>query len=306
MTNNTLRLDDFGYTAVDNDPFKRLITAQDLKEKEEFQDANSWYIKDILPKGVGGLVVAPQKSFKSSTALFMAHAIATGTPFGEHETTKANVLIIDNEDTEFTLHQRLNGYDGSLAGLWFLTGGIFKLDNKDNLNKLYTVIKQLDIKVVILDCLKDMLTSHDSLNDMHKMNEILMRITKLKLLLGDVTFLVVAHARKDCFDRSLEEPLFRTRSTHALGSSAIGAWHEVCFTLSPKISKKTGNKYSIIEVEARNFNYDKPICVGYVDDRFTIIDPTVKVETGEQLEGGEATEFLDTLKLAGKVTEIND
>ena len=109
MTDNTLRLDDFGYTAVDNDPFKRLITAQDLKEKEEFQDANSWYIKDILPKGVGGLVVAPQKSFKSSTTLFMAHAIATGTPFGGHETTKANVLIIDNEDTEFTLHQRLNG-----------------------------------------------------------------------------------------------------------------------------------------------------------------------------------------------------
>lgn len=308
ITENThaINLDSIGFTAVDNDPFKRLITAKELKEKDDFKDANSWYIKDILPKGVGGLVVAPQKSFKSSSTLFMAHAIATGQPFGEHETTKANVLIIDNEDTEFTLHQRLNGYDGSLEGLYFLTGGVFKLDDKDHMNKLYSVIKQLNIKVVILDCLKDMISSPDALNDMHKMNELLMRITKLKLMFGDVTFLLVAHARKDCFDRSLEEPLFRTRSTHALGSSAIGAWHEVCFTLSPKISKKTGNKYSIIEVEARNFNYDKPICVGYVDDKFTIIDPTVKVEKGEDLEEGEATKFLDDLDKQGKVTLIND
>ena len=291
---------------TNKDVFHRILTAQQLKDKKEFSEGNSWYIDKILPKGAGGLVIAPQKSFKSSTTLFMAHAIATGQPFGDFKTNKGNVLIIDNEDTEFTLHTRLHGYEGSLEGLFFLTGGIFRMDNKNHMNSLYSFVRGNDIKVVILDCLKDMLTSPDSLNDMHKMNEILMRITRLKLLLGDVTFLVVAHARKDCFDRSLEEPLFRTRSTHALGSSAIGAWHEVCFTLSPKISKKTGNKYSIIEVEARNFNYDKPICVGYVDDRFTIINPEQKVKQTEELTAEDAQEFIENLKVEGKVTEVND
>ena len=88
------------------DLFKRVITAKELQEKEDFKGGNEWLIEHLVPRGQAGLTIAPQKSFKSSTTLQMALSVAKGVPFGYFKTKQANVLIIDNEDTEFVLHQR--------------------------------------------------------------------------------------------------------------------------------------------------------------------------------------------------------
>lgn len=294
------------------DLFKRAITARELKEKDDFKDGNDWLIEHLIPRGQAGLVIAPQKSFKSSTTLQMALAVAKGKNFGDFKTKQANVMIIDNEDTDFVLHQRLEAYNEVPDNLHFITGGIFKLDNESHLNGLYMFIKEHDIKLVILDNLKDMLTDKNTLNDMSSMNDVLNNITRLKLLLNDVTFVLIAHAVKSTYDRSLEEKQFRVRSTHALGSSAIGAWFEFCLTLSPKMGKSS--KYSIMTVEARNYAYDNEICLGYVADTFQVIDPKkkdkpkaitdIEDETGEVQE--EVSNFATALKEEGKLTVIED
>ena len=150
---------------------------------------------------------------------------------------------------------------------------------------------------------------------MSSMNDVLNNITRLKLLLNDVTFLLIAHARKDTNNQSLEEKSFRVRSTHALGSSAIGAWFEFCLCLSPKMGKNS--KYSILTVEARNYAYDKEVCLGYVGEQFQIIDPTgnkpKEILEEEQKEGEEyeetkndAESLLTALQQNGKLKEIND
>lgn len=298
-----------------NNLFERTLTAKELQEKEEFNGGNEWYIQNILPVGQAGLVVAPSKSFKSSMTLKMAMSIAKGEKFAGYDTKQCNVLIIDNEDTEHVLHQRLSVYKDVPENLHFVTGGIFKLDNDNHMNGLYKFIVDNEIKLVIFDNLKDMLTNQDTLNDMQRMNDTLNKITRLKLLFGDVTFILIAHARKQVADDSLENKQFRVRTTHALGSSAIGGWFEFALTLSPK--RKKTSSYSIMSLEARNYAFDKEIYFGYVADEFISFDPTKKDKplpialeedrTGEEMieitkEEGE--EFLDVLKDAGKVTEV--
>lgn len=301
------------------DIFERAVSANYLRTQEKFSEANSWLVENILPVGQAGLVVAPSKSFKSSMTLNMAIAVSQGKEFAGLKTKKGNVLIIDQEDTDYVLHQRLNGYDDDeqLEGLHFLTGGMFRLDNDNHMNRLYTFIKENDIKLVILDNLKDLLSNEDTLNDMSRMNNVLNKITRLKLMLNDVTFILIAHARKSVADDSLDNKEFRVRSTHALGSSAIGSWFEFCLTMSPKLGKHS--RYSIMSVEARNFAFNKELYFGYVADKFLMIDPTnkapepdsemveeAKKETPKEITKDDAKTFLELAKDEGKVNEIDD
>lgn len=301
------------------DIFERAITADYLRTQEKFSEANSWLVENIVPVGQAGLVVAPSKSFKSSMTLNMAIAVSQGKEFAGLRTKQGNVLIIDQEDTDFVLHQRLNGYgeEEQLKGLYFLTGGMFRLDNDNHMNRLYTFIKENNIKLVILDNLKDLLSAEDTLNDMSRMNNVLNKITRLKLMLNDVTFILIAHARKSVADESLDNKEFRVRSTHALGSSAIGSWFEFCLTMSPKIGKHS--KYSIMSVEARNFAFNKELYFGYVADKFLMIDPTkkepepdteliekVKEETENEITKEDNVAFLELAKSQGKVMEIDN
>lgn len=294
--------------------FEKVITAVELKTEDRFSEENSWLVENIVPVEQAGLVVAPSKSFKSSVTLNMAIAVAQGKEFAGLKTKKSNVLIIANEDTPHVLHQRLNSYDDMVDGLNFLTGGLFRLDNSDHMNSLYAYILQNNIKLVVFDNLKDMLSTPDTLNDMSKMNDVLNNITKLKLIFEDVTFMLVAHARKSVADDSLDNKEFRVRSTHALGSSALGAWFEFCLDLSPKIGKHS--KYSILSVEGRNFAFDRELYFGYMADKFLMIDPTkkepepdtelvekVKAETPLETTKESAQAFLDLAKEQGKVTE---
>lgn len=290
--------------------FDRITSAKQLREDTNFSDANSWLVDKIVPVGQAGLVVAPSKSYKSSVTLNMAKAVAEGKDFAGYKTKKSNVLIIDNEDTRFVLNQRLNGYDEAPENLYFLTGGVWRLDNTDHLNMLYQFIKENDIKLVILDNLSTMLQQEDVLNSFQQMRTILDRLTSMKLLLEDVTFILVTHARKSVADDSFDTKAFRVRTTHALGSSAIGSWFEFSLNLSPKVGKN-GGKYSIMSVEARNYAFTRELYFGYVGDQFLMLDPTKEQpkpdsELVHAVKKETPIELMRELGENGKIKEIND
>lgn len=318
---------------LNEDLFTKVNTAKDLLECEDFTSEQAWLVDEILPKGVGGLVIGSEKSFKSSVTMDLAQAVANGEPFAGKKTTKSRVLIIQNENSRMTEHQRLAGTHRNVSDdLFFLHGGAFKLDQyaynergeqyNIGLRQLYHFILKEDISLVILDPLKDLLTDDETLNSNQTMNRVLRGITDLKLTLDTkndklVSFLIVAHARKQVGEQSIDEKHFRVKPSQVLGATAIPAWYEVCFTMSPKVSKKTGNAYSIMKVYARNFAYNNEVTFGYVADEFISFDPNKKNKplpialeedrTGEEMteitkEEGE--EFLNDLKDAGKVTEI--
>ena len=317
--------------------FEKVSTAKELLEATDFSSGQTWYVQDILPKSVVGLVAGPEKSMKSSVTQDLAQAVATGTPFAGKETTKANVLIIQNENSRMTEHQRLEGSKREATeNLFMLHGGMFKLDiwDYDQNGKRYNVgVRQLgmfivehDIGLVILDPLKDLLSDNETLNSNQPMNEVLAELTQLKNGLDVksdifVTILIVAHARKQSGELSLEDKDFRVKPSHILGATAIPAWYEVAFTMSPKINKKTNNGYSIMQVKARNFAYDKEILWGYIGNTFTSIDTDdlrkkkeadtelveeVKKETPIETTEESAKAFLELAKEEGKVEEIEN
>ena len=109
--------------------------------------------------------------------------------------------------------------------------------------------------------------------------------------------------------------------SHILGATAIPAWYEVAFTMSPKINSKTHNGYSIMNVKARNFAFNKEILWGYVGETFTSINTDdltkepekdtelveeVKKETPIETTEESARTFLELAKEEGKMNEIDD
>ena len=107
--------------------FDKVSTAKELKESDDFSGGLLWNVQDILPKGSLGLITGSEKSMKSSLAQDLAQAMALGEPFAGRETTKTNVLFIQNENSRLTEHQRLKGSRrDSPDNLYFLHGGAFK------------------------------------------------------------------------------------------------------------------------------------------------------------------------------------
>lgn len=277
--------------------FEKVSTAKYLKESDDFAVNRTFLIDEILPKGNVCLMVGPEKSFKSSVTQDMASAITNGEDFAGLKTYKNNVLIIQNENSRFTEHQRLKGSAReSSDNLFFLHGGLFKLDEwvveydpvtrkkkeyNPFLRELYTFIKEKNISFVILDPLKDMLQEEETLNNNPLMNKCLSGITRLKLKLEEaddmlVSFMIVAHARKEVGSQSIDDKDFRVRPNQVLGATSIPAWYEVAFTMSPKINRKTKGEYSIMKVKARNFSWNHERLFGYVGESFVHVDPSKK------------------------------
>lgn len=151
------------------------------------------------------------------------------------------------------------------------------------------------------------------------MAEVLRGITNLRNTLDMkhdkyVTFMIVAHARKQAGEQSLTERDFRIIPSHILGATTIPSWYEIAFTMSPKINSKTKNGYSVMKVFARNFAFNNEILWGYVGSAFTSIDQNkkgpdselvekVKAETPIETTKESAQAFLDLAKEQGKVIE---
>lgn len=173
--------------------FEKVSTAKELKESDDFAGGLLWNVQDILPKGSLGLITGSEKSMKSSLAQDLAQAMALGEPFAGRETTKTNVLFIQNENSRLTEHQRLKGSRrDSPDNLYFLHGGAFKLDTwkydsqgkKHNvgLRELYNFILEKDIGLVILDPLKDLLEDNEIINANQPMAEVLRGTLALEIL----------------------------------------------------------------------------------------------------------------------------
>lgn len=312
--------------------FDDVMTAKQLVESELFEEKKSWLIEEVLPKGVGALVVGPEKSMKSSVTMDMAQAISLGEDWAGFKTTKARVLVVQNENSRLTEHDRLNSVKReSNDDLMFLHGGMFKIDQwawrvkPDGQREEYNVgleelgkfVRDNNIEFVVLDPLKDLLDGEETLNSNPVMNKVLAEITHIKNKLDVkydmfVTFLIVAHARKQVGERSLEEKDFFVDPRHVLGATSIPAWYEVGLTMSPKINPRTRGEYSVIRHKARNFSFRKDIACGYVGDSFTYILPDSEkekhrqeveeeVKAEQKKQEVKAGALLDGLKKQGKV-----
>lgn len=283
--------------------FDNVTTARELEEREDFDGSNSWYVENVIPKGTLCYLIGTEKSYKSTTVLDMALAIADGKEFIGEKTTKAKVLYIQPENTAIIEHMRLKQTNRKTNDNLHMIMYQFQIDNLDNMRELYKYIRDNDIKVVILDNLKDLLSSQDALNDMTAANAIIKRINRMKMEFQDVTFIITHHTSKQRLEQSLTEKDFRVLPSMGLGSSAWSASYEVCLTLSPKKGKN--GQYSYLSVYARNFVYKKAVAMGYVGDQFTyIIDDEEKAKKPKPITDEEDKTGVEFIELSRKNDEV--
>lgn len=284
---------------INSELFERIVTAKSLKEREDFNGQEAWYVENVIPKGTLCYMIGTEKSFKSTTMLDLALAISSGSTFIGEVTNQAKVLYIQPENTAIVEHMRLKQTSRESTDNLHMLMYQFQLDNVNHMRDLYRYIRDNEIKVVILDNLKDLLSSQDALNDMTTANAIIKKINRMKTDFQDVTFIITHHTSKQRLEQSLSEKDFYVLPSMGLGSSAWSASYEVCLTLSPK--RGHDSQYSVLTVFARNFTYKKRVYMGYVADQFTYILPN----SGEKKEvsAEEAKQFLEDLDNQGKLTK---
>ena len=243
--------------------------------------------------------------------MHMALMVSQGLPFFGYDTKRSKTLYIDNEDTDRELNKRLRNKDNAPEDLHFLTGGEFMLDDSHHMNLLYEYIKEKDIKFVILDNLMTMLRDGDIIYS-KDFEPMLRRITRLKLLFQDVTFLLVAHANKSAYANSMDDKAYMVKPSDALGGSTLTAWAEFMLMLSPKRGRH--NDFSKLSVKARGYQFDDDLNFSYVDSVFTCVNKSkkepdseliekVKQETPLEVTKESAQYLLNLAKEQGKVTE---
>lgn len=173
-----------------NNPLK-IQSSKALITSDIHQD---WIIQDILPEGSINILSAKPGSFKTWLTLYFALCISKGDPvFGVFNVKKSNVLIIDEEDSDKLIKDRLiklgdNG-DTNLS-FSIMTG--FMADNHENIEMLLSELIRRKIKVLIIDSLIRIHSGDE--NSAKDMSSLFRKISVLKE--KGITVLINHHNRK--------------------------------------------------------------------------------------------------------------
>ena len=114
-----------------------------------------WLVNRLIPNGGITIIAGRASNFKTWILLHLALSVTTGEKvFGHFDSTKASVLIVDEENQKKTLRKRLTmlGYKKGL-NLFFMVQSGFKITNKRNMNDLAHYVKAKNIQLVIFDSL---------------------------------------------------------------------------------------------------------------------------------------------------------
>jgi hypothetical protein len=124
------------------------IMTQDFGEQE-------WVAKSLIPRGGVTVLSGNPGDFKTWLTIHTAICVARGSRvFDVFETMKGGVLVIDEEDHIRLLQKRLRllGAVGE-DDIHYISQGQIKLDTVESLNSVISVVKEKNIRLVILDSL---------------------------------------------------------------------------------------------------------------------------------------------------------
>lgn len=164
---------------------------EDLMARQFPEDI--WLVDGLMPGSGITVLSATPGSFKTWLLLDLARCVASGTKlFGEFATTQTGVLMIDEENGERLLQQRLNklGVDQELP-IYFLSDVGFKL-SEDTATEVVDYCNLYDIGLVTFDSLVRVHDANE--NDSKEMAEvfrIIRQITK-----AGISVVMTHHNRK--------------------------------------------------------------------------------------------------------------
>ncbi len=206
-----------------------------------------WVVPKIIAEGACGLLVAAPKVGKTRIAIELALGLATGrTPLGLSIRGQMPVGFLSLEDGEYLfssrMNQAINGdprrarfhWDGHITKdlhwappepmAMFTNFKPVNLSNPNDLQRLYTMILEYGLKLVIIDTLS-MAIGNAEISSSKEMYAILKPIKDIAQETG-CSIMFIHHTRKRVFEKgeSVQETI--------LGSTALHGWSDYILSLS--------------------------------------------------------------------------
>lgn len=194
-----------------------------VDEIEPFDPTGFWLIEDFWENGSVGVIGAPSKSFKSTFALNLACAVATGKPFDGRKVKQGAVLIIQGENNLSMEQHKIYAVTGcdTPPPIYFVDDNI----TMEQVYRLENDIRELGVKLLIIDPMYLLFGSGD-INRHQDIVERLEMLTRLSKNTGCAVMLI-HHSRK------LERGAKITTSD-MYGSAFIEGWYESMILLQRK------------------------------------------------------------------------
>lgn len=194
-----------------------------VDEIEPFDPTDFWLIEDFWENGSVGVIGAPSKSFKSTFALNLACAVATGKPFDGRKVKQGAVLIIQGENNLSMEQHKIYAVTGCET-----PPPIYFVDDNITMEQVYRLendIRELGVKLLIIDPMY-LLFGNGDINRHQDIVERLEMLTRLSKNTG-CSVMLIHHSRK------LERGAKITTSD-MYGSAFIEGWYESMILLQRK------------------------------------------------------------------------
>ena len=217
-----------------------------VDEIEEFDPTDFWLIEDLWENGSVGIIGAPSKSFKSTFALNLACAVATGKPFDGRQVKQGAVLIIQGENNLSMEQHKIYAITGSTTPppIYFVEDNI----TMEHIHKLENDMRELEIKLLIIDPMYLLFGN----GDINRHQDIVARLETLSRLSKNIgcAIMLIHHSRK------LERGA-KIQTADMYGSAFIEGWYESMILLQRKSNNsstmttyfrnhKSGDMYDLV------------------------------------------------------------
>ena len=203
--------------------FKSKFNIVRVDEIEEFDPTDFWLIEDFWENGSVGIIGAPSKSFKSTFALNLACAVATGKPFDGREVKQGAVLIIQGENNLSMEQNKIYSITGSTTPppIYFVEDNI----TMEHIYKLENDMRELEIKLLIIDPMYLLFGN----GDINRHQDIVSRLETLSRISKNIgcAIMLIHHSRK------LERGA-KIQTADMYGSAFIEGWYESMILLQRK------------------------------------------------------------------------
>lgn len=159
-------------TTVVNSQGKRLefITHEELSKYKE-EGGNNWIVEKFFRPKTVCIISGKRSTLKTWLSLNLIYSISNQKKFlDKYETKKCNILYIDRENGKLELQKRtmmtVNGLQIlEPPQIWFMSETFMKLDSYECLKELEEFIKANDIKIIIADTYRRLISYEENSAD---------------------------------------------------------------------------------------------------------------------------------------------
>lgn len=186
-------VDDLIKNAQVNQALPRYII-HSAKDALQPQPLIEWIIDNLLSTGSVSLIVGEPGSKKTWAILYMAVCVALGVPWLNFCTVQGATLIIDEDNGERKLSGRINKIltahqAPESTPLYYVSLAAFDFGNTNDINELFSLIVEKNVRLVIIDTLAGIMPGRDE-NSVKDVQPIFMALRRIAERTGTAIVLI--------------------------------------------------------------------------------------------------------------------